>query len=807
MTRRLRAFGFATVVFLVSLSAASAATTSGRHAGWWPEGKRPPYATLPRTAASDPHAVLLQAAEFDAPAGLGADAAITDLIPVVLRGAEPVRGGWLLVQFAPELTTDERDALLAKHHALAGDTIPNHVRVARVPAGEVAALANEAGVTWVGRYHPAYKLSRLLGADAAGAAPPRSATGAATPWRVDLRLASDADPRAVADAVRALGASVVETAAGLVRTEFIDAGLLPRFARLDEVTFVEETPYTTLYNDQVRWILQSGTPGVFSIHAHGVRGSSQTLAIMDSGLQATHCCFTATGKIKGNKAYGGGTLGAECNPDHGTHTSGTLVCSNGGDHDGMAPDSGIIMQDIGKGGTDCIFGAIHPPSPLSTAWDDARTAGARVHSNSWGGGGNAYGSDTQAMDQYMWTNQDFLLVFAAGNAGPGAGSLGIYSNAKNSITVGATGNGASADNNVASFSSMGPAGDGRTLPDLLAPGDGVSSSYNKSTCGWTTESGTSMATPGIAGSAGLVRDYFVRGFYPSGAANAGNALQPSAALVKAVLLASTRNVTGAFSGGDRPNADQGFGRVTLDDALWFTGDAANQRLVVLDDHSTATGFVAPGASDTFTLHLQQAGPVKVMLVWTDAPGSPAASKELVNDLDLDVTTPDGKHFTGNQGFSGGSTVAQSTAHDTLNNKEAVFLDAVVQGDVTVKVTASVLGNASSAHPQDYALVALAPANPSCTGALPTGVGNSVTHARAGSNLVATWADRGADHYVVYRGNVPSFYGQGVPPFADNVHDGNAGTPGVQWTDAGAVTDGQNHYYLYSSANACGDVVP
>ncbi len=793
---------FVSLVMLCCAAAAHAAPAParGRDAGWWPEGRVPPYVADVRVDSADPRAILLSNARFVVAAGSKLDdAAAPAAVPAALRGDAPAAGGWLIVQFAPGLNADERNALLGRHHALPGDLVPNEAQLARVPAADVAALADEPRVAWIGRFHPAYKLSPALGATRPGAV----ATGATPePWRVDLALAPDADAAAVADALRREdGATVVGTAPGRVRLSFADGALLARLAHRDDVLFVHETPQPRLLNNDVRWILQSGVPGVYSIHAHQVRGASQVVAVMDDGFQTSHCCFTAPGKVKSVKAWGSGTLGAEGDPSHGTHVAGTLGCKNGGDHDGMAPDSPIVMQDIGN-----VAGYIDPPLPLTGAWDDARAAGARIHTNSWGSSSNAYDSDDVDIDRYTWTNQDFLILYAAGNDGPDTGWLNSYANAKNSIGVGATENGA-ANNDMASFSSPGPAADGRIAPDLTAPGDPVSSAYNLTACGWIGDSGTSMATPAVAGAAALVRDYFVQGFYPLGTANAAFASPPSAALVKATLLVSTRDMTGAYAGGHRPNSNQGFGRVTLDDALWFAGDPADQRLVILDDRNTATGFTAAGAFDQFTVHLTQPGPFKALLVWSDAPGGLARARQLVDDLDLDVTTPDGKHYAGNQGFANGSTASESTNHDRLNNKEAVFLDSVPAGDVTVTVTAFAVPGASAAHPQDYALVVLAPAIPPCSAPAATGVGNSVTHVRAGSNLVATWADRGADHYVVYRGNVPSFYGGGVPPYVDNVHDGDATKPGVQWTDAGAIADGQNHYYLYSSANACGDAVP
>lgn len=83
-----------------------------------------------------------------------------------------------------------------------------------------------------------------------------------------------------------------------------------------------------------------------------------------------------------------------------------------------------------------------------------------------------------------------------------------------------------------------------------------------------TMRGTSMATPLIAGSAALVRQYFLSGFYPGGTAAAANQYAPSGALVKAVLLGGAAGMDGFESDTGLPLAPppsfrQGFGRVDL----------------------------------------------------------------------------------------------------------------------------------------------------------------------------------------------------------------------------------------------------
>src|SRR5439155_18587326 len=98
------------------------------------------------------------------------------------------------------------------------------------------------------------------------------------------------------------------------------------------------------------------------------------------------------------------------------------------------------------------------------------------------------------------------------------------------------------------------------------------------TCIATQQPGTSWSAPTIAGAAALVRQYYTDGFYPTGVATPANAFMPSAALLKATLIAAARPVPLRNLGVGRdiaseptPSNEQGFGFPILDDALYFPG--------------------------------------------------------------------------------------------------------------------------------------------------------------------------------------------------------------------------------------------
>jgi hypothetical protein len=205
-----------------------------------------------------------------------------------------------------------------------------------------------------------------------------------------------------------------------------------------------------------------------------------------------------------------------------------------------------------------------------------------------------------------------------------------------------------------------------------------------------------MAAPTAAGLGALVRQYFVDGFYPSGAADEADAFEPSAALVKAVLIASAVDLSTRGCGHEPiPSRDQGWGLIQLDRALIFEGD---DRSLVIDDHRD--GFAGPHDPPVrLDLAATGAGSVKIVLVWTDAPSSSLAATNLVNDLDLTVRGPSGV-YPGNS-FSGGVSVPGGEP-DRRNNVEVVYLPGADRGLWSIEIAPHVIG----APAQDFALVVI-----------------------------------------------------------------------------------------------------
>ena len=409
---------------------------------------------------------------------------------------------------------------------------------------------------------------------------------------------------------------------------------------------------------------------------------------------------------------------------HGTATSSVFAGNDNGigvsSNDGNALLARLYFQDIGgfQGAASCPKeGLIYAPEnyddlfgPPGLVYNDP-VAPVRVHSDSWGADTNVYDVQARMVDAFVWMHPDMAIFFAAGNSGTTAGSVGTPGTAKDIVTVGGAYNPdpviAGTQNDLAPLSSRGPTIDGRIKPTIVTifDGDSATSDGNPASGSGLADShwqGTSYATPAAAAAAAIVRQYFVDGWYPAARPVPANAMNPSAALVRAILIASGAQVTGsgtvARSPSDTwPNNEQGFGRVLLTNVLPIAAAGDTFRTQVID----GTAGLLTGDASVYTFHVGQAGRVKFVLAWNDYPGTLGASKALVNDLDLEVTAPDGTVYRGNNfaPFAQGQSLAGGT-FDTTNVEEAVILKNAIAGDWKVQV----VGSNVPVGPQPFALV-------------------------------------------------------------------------------------------------------
>lgn len=246
----------------------------------------------------------------------------------------------------------------------------------------------------------------------------------------------------------------------------------------------------------IQWGIQRvNAPEVWQ--KHRIDGAGVVVGIIDTGIDGTHPAFT--GKILAFKDF---TADQSQTPTdtqgHGTHVAGTVAGSQGV---GVAPGARLIIGRVfdTSGGTteEVLLNGMQwmlDPDGIAETND-----GPRLINNSWGS--NDSTSKTFWVAVENWVNAGILPVFAAGNNGAWGGKVGTPGSFPHSWAVAAT----TSTDTLAYFSSQGPvAWDGTPLmkPDIAAPGDKIISC--KIGGGLTSNSGTSMACPHVAGVAALM---------------------------------------------------------------------------------------------------------------------------------------------------------------------------------------------------------------------------------------------------------------------------------------------------------------
>ncbi|MFE9834628.1 S8 family serine peptidase [Streptomyces sp. NPDC005551] len=241
---------------------------------------------------------------------------------------------------------------------------------------------------------------------------------------------------------------------------------------------------------------QIGTPKAWEA---GLTGKGVTVAVLDTGVDTGHPDLA--GRVAQTRSFIEGEEVADRN-GHGTHVTSTVGGSGAasdGRERGVAPDAvlavGKVLSDQGAGSESQIIAGME--------WA-ARDVGADVVSMSLGSSEPSDGTDPMAAAVDALSRETgALFVVAAGNTGAPS-SIGSPGAAESALTVGAVD---SADE-AAYFTSAGPRfGDNALKPDLSAPGVGIlaaRSSLTEGSGAYTSMSGTSMATPHVAGVAALL---------------------------------------------------------------------------------------------------------------------------------------------------------------------------------------------------------------------------------------------------------------------------------------------------------------
>lgn len=673
-------------------------------------------------------------------------AKVAEATPQTLQHISAGGRALLIIQFEGPIAPDDL-AAIKKQGAQPISYIPDNAYLVSAPISGLSALHGTPRTTWLGELSAANKIH------------PRLSKISAAELRITILSADDG----IASQLRAKGIAVQSsrmTALGWQDTRAtIPAGELNAVASYWNVFHIEPQPQYELFGEREAQTAAGqyplgGTapsgPGYASwLATNGLTGGAGLIVqVSDDGLDqgiATNLPGTAhpdlLGRIAGIFNPTTDPLG-NCIGGHGQINAG-IIMGNGsvgtlglGGYNlgqGVAPQGQVYATKIFRNSGPFDIGSL----TFTDLMKNAQDAGAYFSNNSWGeplfGDYTADAAEfdllTRDSDPTEAGNQPRVYFFAAGNIGIyGPGTIGSPASAKNVIAVGATENSdadgidgcfvtdieADSHRDMAYFSSRGPVADGRIGITVTAPGTHVQgqASTDPGFAGTTVcdpewpigqsfyarSSGTSHSTPVVAGAGMIVYEFF-----NTQLSGLGHTATPSPALIKAVLANTATDMAGADDGfgftlGAIPSTDQGWGSVNLN-----TLTSMKESLYSADQEHVFTGS---GQNFQKVISIVDPGkPLKITLVWSDAPGNPLATPNLVNDLDLSVTIG-ATTYRGNVFTSGGVSTTGGTA-DRLNNIESVYITSPT-GPYTLNVDAfNISGdgipNSGGALEQDFAI--------------------------------------------------------------------------------------------------------
>lgn len=396
---------------------------------------------------------------------------------------------------------------------------------------------------------------------------------------------------------------------------------------------------------------------------------------------------------------------------HSAHVTGTIAAKGVQvQAKGMAPKSKVRAyqwdDDIGEATTASADGML--VSNHSYGLDSFFIF---IFGQSWMFG--AYSEESQEWDNLMFNAPYYLMVAAAGNDGsstnynanplaPGYDLLTAFATSKNNIVV-ANANDANVASNgdlisvsLSATSSPGPTDDLRIKPDITGNGTEVYSTYDNSDTAYGTLSGTSMASPNVAGSLLLLQEHHYN--------ENGN-------YMKAATLKGLALHTADDAGPAGPDARWGWGLLNAKRAAETISNEGVSSIIQERN-------LAQGETITFEVTSDGTNPLLASISWTDRPGAAKTSGPanvttpvLVNDLDIRVIKNSSTYYPWRL------TSASSNSNDGDNKVDPYERVDIANASGTYTITISHKGNLTGGS-QDFTVIVTGISEEQCTATVP-----------------------------------------------------------------------------------------
>jgi serine protease AprX len=427
--------------------------------------------------------------------------------------------------------------------------------------------------------------------------------------------------------------------------------------------------------DATAWALDDATNNDFGATAAradqpGLDGAGVGICIVDTGVDPNHEQIAP--RTVTFKDFVNGRVAAYDDHGHGTHVAGIAAGDGIGGPDaatfvGVAPGASLfaakVLNSAGSGTTSNIVAGIQ--------WCHAQPDVDVISMSLGGGGGDGTDALSVAVDQAVAGGE--VVVVAAGNSGDAPETVTAPGVARSAITVGAVSDYSAPvgtdrhDDGIwlAGFSSRGPTSDGRIKPDIASPGVTVRSAKAGTTNEYATFSGTSMATPYVAGAVAL-------------ALQANPSATPDQ--IKSALMASALDM-----GPIGTDNDWGAGLIDVRAFVDTVAGASPVDTTGFPTHTRVTGTVPNNGSVDVPIDVSSTGLGVPLAATVLIDGQPICTlfclgSEWSPDLDVKLLAPDGSVLAT-------SDCALSGLSCGIGRQETMGIRPAVAGTYILRVTA------------------------------------------------------------------------------------------------------------------------